>query len=323
MEKLKTKYMGLELKNPIIIGSCGLTNNVKQIKQLESAGAAAVVLKSIFEEQIMGEIQSLGSSYQHTEEKDYITNYIKGHNLDNYINLIKDVKREVDIPVIASINCSTPSEWVSYIKKIQDHGADALELNIFIIPGNIEKDGREMEKVYLDIIRKVERVSKIPISIKLSYYFSSLANFVGKLSSYEIEGIVLFNRFYKPDIDIDKLEFTSTTRYSTPIELSLPLRWVGILSGKIQTDFAASTGIHNGQAVIKCLLAGAKAVQIVSTLYKNGIEEIETIIEFLDHWLDIHNYHSIGEITGKLSQAHISNPSVYERAQFMKYFHDE
>ena len=321
MEALETKYMGLELKNPLIVGSCGLTGNVDQIKELEKAGAGAVVLKSIFEEQIMQEAHSLRQTYQHTEEQDYITNYIKNYNLDNYFKLIKEAKQAVDIPVIASINCSTPSEWVNYITRIQDHGADAIELNIFMIPGKIEQDGREIEQIYFDIVRKVKKVADVPISIKLSNYFSGFANFVSRLSSYEIDGLVLFNRFYKPDIDIDKMEFVSGSRYSTAAEMSLPLRWIGILAGKVKTDFAASTGVHNGKAVIKCLLAGANVVQIVSTLYKNGIEEIETILAFITDWLEHHKYDSIRQITGKLNQSYIKDPSVYERAQFMKYFH--
>lgn len=321
MEKLETKYMGLKLKNPIIVGSCGLTGNIGKIKEIESAGAAAVVLKSIFEEQIKSEIKSLRSPYHHTEEDDYIRNYVKEQNLDNYIQLIKKAKDQVDIPIIASINCSTPSEWVDYIKRIQDNGADGIELNVFIIPGKIQKDGREMENIYFEIIRKVKKVANIPISIKISYYFSGLANFVAKLSSLGMDGIVLFNRFYNPDIDIDNLEFTSTTRYSTPRELTLPLRWIGILAGKIQTDFTASTGIHNGQDAIKCILAGAQAVQIVSVLYKNGIPAIETIHDFLTHWIEHHHFNSIQDMIGKLSQSHIKDPSVYERSQFIKYFH--
>ena len=323
MEKLETSYMGLELKNPVIVGSCGLTGDVQSIKKIESAGAAAVVLKSIFEEQIMSEAKSLHSTYKHTEEYDYIKNYVRGYNIDKYTRLIERAKNEVDIPIIASINCSTPAEWVSYIDKIQNNGADAIELNIFMIPGSIEKDGREIEKLYFDIIRKVQSVAYIPVSIKLSPYFSGLANFIAKLSSMGLKGVVLFNRFYSPDIDIDNMKFTSMTRYSTPRELSLPLRWIGILAGKIKTDIAASTGIHNGQDAIKCILAGAKAVQIVSALYKNGIEELETIIDFISHWLDLRHFDTIQEMVGKLSQSHLKDPSVYERAQFMKYFHKE
>lgn len=321
MGSLVTNYMGLELKNPIVVGSCGLTGDVEKIKKIEQNGAAAVVLKSIFEDQIIGEVQSLHSPRQHTEEYDYINNYVREHDLEIYLDLIEKAKNEVDIPIIASINCSTPKEWIHFIKEIQEHGADAVELNVFILPGNIDKDGREIEKIYFDIIKNVKKVAKIPVSIKLSHYFSGLANFVAKLSSMGLDGIVLFNRFFSPDIDIDNMEFTSTTRYSSPGELSLPLRWIGLLSGKVDTDLVASTGIHNGQDIIKCVLAGAKAVEIVSVLYKNGIEEIETIKDFLAHWLDLHHYDTIREMIGKLNQSHLKDPSVYERAQFMKYFH--
>jgi len=321
MDKLATKYMGLKLKNPIIVGSCDLSNSVEKIKRIEKAGAAAVVLKSIFEEQIMSEAKSLRSHSKHTEEYDYINNYIRAHNLDDYIHLIENAKQEVNIPIIASINCSTPSEWVNYIKKIQKHGADAIELNVFIIPGDINKDGRQMENIYFDIVRKVKKVANIPVSIKLSSYFSGLANFVDKLSILRLDGIVLFNRFYNPDIDIHKMEFTSTTSYSTSRELSQPLRWIGILSDKIETDLVASTGVHTGEDAVKCLLAGAKAVEVVSVLYQKKIEEIENILTDISNWLDQSHFDDISQVIGKMSKPQIQDPSVYERAQFIKYFH--
>jgi len=322
MVNLTTNYMGLELKNPIIVGSCDLTNSVEKLKKLEKAGAAAVVLKSIFEDQIMSEARSMQGISSHTEEYDYINRYIRANNLSDYINLIKKAKKEVDIPIIASINCSTPSEWVNYIKKIQQSGADAIELNIFIIPGNVEIDGRQMEQTYYDILKKVNTVSRIPVSIKMSYYFSGLANFLAELNTLRLDGLVLFNRFYRPDIDIEKLEFTARSPYSRSDELSLPLRWIGILADKIETDFVASTGVHNGEDVIKCLLAGAKATEVVSVLYKKSLDEIKKMLSFISGWLEKNKYNSISDIIGKMSQSNLKDPSLYERAQFMKYFHE-
>lgn len=321
MPNLETKYMGLNLRNPIIIGSSGLTNSVEKIKDLETNGAGAVVLKSIFEEQIMMEAESLKSHHWgHTEEADYLTQYTQQHNLDEYLKLIRDAKNETSIPVIASINCASAENWTSFAKRIQDAGADALELNVFVLPGNPKQKGEDVEKIYFDIINEVRSHISIPIALKMSYYFSGLANTVFELSVRKIQGIVLFNRFYQPDIDLEKMELVSSHVFSTPEEIALPLRWVGMLAHDVKCDLAASTGIHDGKGVVKCLLVGAKAVQVATTVYKNGPAYIGTMLDQIENWMKEHRYKSIADFTGKLQQDRAKSPVMFERVQFMKYF---
>ncbi len=323
MPGLETNYMGLTLKNPIIIGSSGLTNSTRKIIELESNGAAAVVLKSIFEEQILMEASYLETKYlSHAEEMDYLTHYTQTHALDKYLKLIKDLKKEVSIPVIASINCSfaSPAAWVSFAKKIQDSGADALELNIFILPGDFKQKGEDIEKIYFDVIDEVNAHVSIPIALKLSFYFSGLANMIFNLSVRSVAGIVLFNRFYRPDIDLENMIVVSSHIFSTPEEIAFPLQWIGLLSGQVKCDLAATTGIHDGNDVIKCLLVGAKAVQVVTTIYKNGPAHIEVMLNQIKNWMKQHHYGKLQDFIGKLSHGHIKDPVKYERCQFMKYF---
>lgn len=318
---LNTTYMGLKLRNPIIIGSSGLTDSVDKIKNLEVNGAGAVVLKSIFEEQILNESNGLTSEHsQHSEELDYLRNYIRQHDLDEYLALIKNVKKEVKIPVIASINCVSSSEWTDFARRIQDAGADGLELNMFIMPADINQKGEDIEKIYFDIIHEVKEKVALPIAIKISNYFSGLANMIFNFSVRKINAVVLFNRFFQPDIDLENMEITSCSIFSSPDECSLPLRWIGMLSGEVKCDLAASTGIHDGFSVLKNLLAGAKAVQVASVIYQNGPEFIGKMLTQMKEWLQKHNYVSLDKIIGKLSHKHIKDPLLYERVQFMKYF---
>lgn len=322
MIDLTTTYMGLELKNPIIIGSSGLTHSAEDIKKLEENGAGAVVLKSIFEEQILMEGKSLEAHHHvaHAEEEDYIRYYTRQHNLDEYLKLIKDTKKAVSIPVIASVNCISASEWTSFGKKIQDAGADGLELNMFIMPADFEKKGEDIEQIYFDIISEVRNHVTLPIAVKISSYFSGLANMIFNLSVRKIDAIVLFNRFFKPDIDLEKMQIIAADVYSTPGEHCRPLQWIGMLSGQVKCDLAASTGIHDGYCILKNVLAGAKAVQIASAIYRNGPEHIGKMLDQMTKWMKEHYYTSTNEITGKLCQKHIKDPALYERAQFMKYF---
>jgi dihydroorotate dehydrogenase (fumarate) len=323
MLDLSTKYMGLELKNPIIIGSAGLTDSTEKIKKLEANGAAAVVFKSIFEEQILMESNSIQSKPGlHTEELDYLRHYTRQHNLDEYLKLVTNTKKEVSIPVISSINCKSSSEWTEFAKKIQDAGVDALELNMFILPGNVETSGEEIEKIYFQVIEDVRKHVTIPISLKLSFYFSGMANMIFNLSVRKIDGIVLFNRFYRPDIDLETMELISADVFSTPQENTLPLRWIGLLSGEIKCDLAASTGIHDGETVIKNMLAGAKAVQVTTVVYQKGMQYINTMLDRIKKWMIAHNYTALRDIIGRLSYKHIEDPVKYERSQFMRYFSD-
>ncbi len=324
MANLETTYMGLKLKNPIIVGSSGLTNSIENVIEIAKEGAGAVVLKSLFEEQI---IQSANRIFEqdelnnlYPEALDYIQNYSADNDVANYLKLISDCKASVDIPIIASINCMTSNEWVSFAKKIEDAGADGLELNIFILPSNPNKSSADNEKIYFDIVEKVTSIIKIPVALKLSYYFSGLAKTMEMLSWTNIKSLVLFNRFFSPDIDINNFEIKSSNVFSSPSDLAQSLRWVAMLSENVKCDIAASTGVHDGNAAIKQILAGAKAVQIASVLYKKGFKEIPIMIKVINDWMANKNFDAIEQFRGKMSVKQSNNPAAYERVQFMKYY---
>jgi len=325
MANLKTKYMGFELRNPIIVGSSGLTHSVENVKELEKSGAGAVVLKSLFEEQIRYEInkalnQAESPESYYPEAQDYIKNYSRLHHIDNYLKLIKDCKNAVSIPVIASINCISADEWTSFARRIEESGADALELNIFVLPADPNFSGEQNEKVYFDIIEQVKKEVSIPIALKISYHFSGLAKTALKLSWAGAKAIVLFNRFYSPDINVDSMKVVPSNVFSTPEEISISLRWVATLSDRLYCDIAASTGVHDGKSVVKQLLAGAKAVQIASTLYKNGFGRIGEMLRYLENWMGQKGFQTTEEFIGKLSFKKAENPAAWERVQFMKHF---
>lgn len=324
MVNLETTYMGLKLKNPIIVGSSGLTNSVENIIEIEKKGAAAVVLKSLFEEQInfaaANTLQQDETANLYPEAGDYIRNYTRQNDVSNYLNLIKDAKSAVKIPIIASINCVSGDEWVAFAKRIEEAGADALELNVFVLPSDPNKNAEQNEAVYFEVIDEVLKVVSIPVALKISYYFSSLANMVTKLSWKDIKGLVLFNRFFSPDIDIETFEIKTSNVFSSPSDLAISLRWVAMLSSHVKCDIAASTGVHNGEAMIKLLLAGANAVQLASVLYKKGFKEISVMIEVLENWMERKNFNSIEQFRGKMGIDEAENPAAFERVQFMKHF---
>ena len=326
MPDLSTTYLGLKLPTPVIVGSSGLTDKPEKNILLEKYGAGAVVLKSIFEEEITLEYERMlseeGPGKERDDYLDYLDYRIKEVNIGNYLNLITETKRQVKIPVIASINCNTNYEWTYFAGKIQEAGADALELNIFILPSDLFESAENIEHTYLRIIQSVRKEIKIPLSVKMSYYFSNLAGMITELSHCNIAGLVLFNRSYSPDIDIEKIEVTSSGVFSTPKDLPLSLRWIAIMANRVKCDLAASTGIHDGKAVVKQLLAGANAVQVVSALYENGPEYLSVMIKELGDWMERKNYRKIDEFRGLLSQDKLVNPSLFERVQFMKYFSD-
>ena len=324
MADLSTSYMGLELRNPIIAGSSGLTNTLENIQKIDKSGAGAVVLKSLFEEQINNAINKTfhqsDNNYSYPEALDYISHYTREKDLEKYLAMIRDAKASCDIPVIASINCLSSSEWVNFASSIQEAGADALELNVFILPSDPRRKAEQNEQVYFDIIHAVMKQVNIPVSVKISHYFSGFANMAMQLSWTGISGLVLFNRFYSPDLDIDKFEVTASNVFSTPDEVVLPLRWVAMLSDRVQCDLAASTGIHDGRGAIKLLLAGARAVQVASVLYKKGFGQIETMTREIEEWMQKHNYDSVKDFIGKMSLKEVENPAAFERVQFMKHF---
>lgn len=324
MTNIETTYMGLKLCSPVIIGSSGLTSSIENIIEFEKRGAGAIVLKSLFEEQIKYEISSTASyqssSNYYPEAHDYIANYSHNHRVGEYLNLIRDAKQAVKIPVIASINCITADEWTSFARKIEEAGADALELNIFVMPSDPNMGAEQNEKIYFSILEEVNKQVKIPVSLKISYYFSGLAKMALKLSWAGAKGIVLFNRFFSPDINIDTMKVVATNVFSTPDEIATSLRWVAMLSDRLYCDIAASTGVHDSTGLIKQLLAGAKAVQIASTLYKNGFNRIDEMNAGLRTWMEKHGYKNTEEFIGLMSFRKAENPAAYERVQFMKHF---
>jgi dihydroorotate dehydrogenase (fumarate) len=312
------------LKNPVIAGSSGLTNSVKNVRDFEANGAGAVVLKSIFEEEIAFEYEDIlkeaSEEGVNLDQFDYYDFHIKGEKLDKYTSLIEECKKNVSIPVIASINCVYSHEWTSFAKQLQTAGADALELNMFFLPTEFDRTTEEKEKAYFQIIDKVQKEVTIPIALKISYYFSNLGPMIQKLSETGVAGLVLFNRFYSPDIDIDKMEVVSSSVFSAPSDLPISLRWIAIMAERVKCDLAASTGVHDGNALIKQILAGADAVQIASTLYKNGKGQIGEMLKTLEEWMAKQDFSKLADFKGKMSQAKSSNPAAYERVQFMKYF---
>lgn len=326
MADLGVKYLGMKLRNPIIVGSSGLTDKTESIRNLEQNGAAAVVLRSLFEEEIviekearLSQMKMGGSLYPESVDL-YQYEDAPRETTDHYLELIRNLKKQVAIPVIPSINCMTAGQWTWFPKELENAGADALELNLFILPSDMNRSIEETEKVYFDIIAEVADKLKIPVSLKISYYFSNLANMIKRLSETNIKGLVLFNRFYSPDIDTDKFEITSGSVLSSPGDLSLSLRWIAIMAERVSCDLAASTGVHDGAALIKQLLAGASAVQVVSAIYKHGGERIAEMLHDLESWMDGHGFAGIDDFRGKMSQEKSDNPAAYERVQFMKYF---
>jgi len=326
MNELTTKFMGLTFRNPLIAGSSGLTDNKESILKLEKHGISGVVLKSLFEEEILIEKQSdlkkMGSEgflYPETVEFYEFDEGPKESTIE-YLELIRELKKSTEIPVIASINCVTARQWTYFPREIELAGADGIELNLFILPSDLSHNSDDNEKAYFQIIDEVLKKVSIPVAVKISYYFSNLAMVIKQLSETKISGIILFNRFYSPDFDIDTFEVTQGNVLSSPGDLPISLRWIAIMSERVSCDLVSSTGVHDGSALIKQLLAGAKAVQVTSALYKYGPEHITTMLEELKSWMTKHQFSSIDQFRGKMSQSKSTNPAAYERVQFMRYF---
>ncbi|MFX0210022.1 MAG: dihydroorotate dehydrogenase-like protein [Candidatus Hodarchaeota archaeon] len=321
MGDLNTTYMGLKLNNPIMVSSCGLSDSIDGVRKIASAGAGCVVLKSLFEEQMDMETRDIGQYIGHswhTEAFDYVRNMGMQLGPNDYLKLIEDAKKAVSIPVIASLNCISPRWWSEYAKKLENAGADGLELNVAYLPSDSKRDSREVENIYYQIVEKIKEVVNIPVAVKVGPYFSSLASFAEELSRRGADALVLFNRFYQVDVDIEMITLKSGHQLSRPEEISLPLRWIALLYDRIQCDLAGSTGVHDGAGVIKILLAGARVVQICSTLYKNGLEEIEKILDHLAAWMKEHKFESIEQFRGKASKSQIEKPELWERLQYIK-----
>ncbi len=328
MADLTTTYLGLKLRNPIIAGSSGLTSNIESIKNLERNGIGAVVLKSIFEEQIILDADNqlrLAKKNQfiyteRSESLDYIDYHVKIDYVSKFLNLISQVKEKTLLPVIGSINCITSGEWINFAKKIEEAGADAIELNISVLNANPNKSAVDVEKLHIELIRKIKATVNIPVAVKLSPYFCNLAQLSGKLQEEGVSGMVLFNRYFSPDIDIDTMEISTGSIYSSPTEFTNSLRWISILSGKTSIDLVGATGIHDGKTAIKLLLAGAKGVQVVSTTYKNGFEVIPKMLSEIEFWMEQNRYNYIDQFAGSMNQYKSKDASSYERIQFMRYY---
>ncbi len=323
MADLTTTYMGLKLRNPLVVASCGLTKNVDGVRKCADAGAGAVVLKSLFEEQVIGEMQNqkqYASAAWHPEALDYVEGMGIGLGPREYLGVIREAKKAVSIPVIASLNCVSREVWTGYAKRLADEGVDGIELNIAVMPSDPKRTADDIEKMYFDALSDVTSEIDVPIAVKISPYFTSTARMALALSRRGIKALVLFNRYYRIDIDVERMELSSGITLSSPKEINLPLRWVSLLSGKVECDLAASTGIHDAHGVIKMLLAGATVTQLCSTLYLNGLEQIGLILGGLEEWMEKHGFGSVGDVRGKLSSMNSKNPELYERIQYIKAF---
>ena len=322
---LSTTYLGLQLKNPIIAGSSGLTDSVEKIIKLEAMGVGAVVLKSLFEEEIIIEMEEAihAMTTRHfvfPETMDYMETVDTVNILADYLDLIRASKKSVGIPIIASVNCVSSQKWTYFAGEIEKAGADALELNLFFLPSDSQRGEKEIADTTFEIISKVKRTIKIPVTLKISAFQSNLIRYCEYIDQAGVEGVVLFNRSWLPDIDINHLVISSGFVLSSPSDLGNTLRWVSMLSGRLNCDIAASTGVHDGAGLIKQLLAGAKVCQIVSTLYINDLVQIEKLKDELSKWMIAHEFNTISEFRGRLSQSNSGNPAAWERVQFMKHF---
>jgi dihydroorotate dehydrogenase (fumarate) len=324
---LSTNYLGLQLKNPIIPSAGPLSKELGNIKAMEDAGAAAVVLYSIFEEQIEREEIELNhfTSYlteSHAEALAYFPYQIDFKTgPDEYLDYIRKIKETVDIPVIGSINGTSIGGWTDYARKIEMAGANALELNIYMLAADLDKTGQEIEQTYIDIVKQVKTVVNIPVAVKLSPYFSSMGWMAKQLDQAGADGLVLFNRFYQPDIDLDNLEVVPNVILSTPMAMRLPLRWVAILYNRIHADLAATSGIFSETDVIKMIMAGAKATHMMSALLKLGIGHISDVLKKLQYWMEVNEYESVEQMRGSMSYMNVPDPSQFERSNYMKVLH--
>ena len=321
---LTTNYLGLFLKNPIVASSSPLSHTVDSIRRLEDNGAAAVVMYSLFEEQIGFDSYYIDhhltqGSDSYAEAISYFPD-MQTYNVgpDEYMNLIRRAKEAVNIPVIGSLNGASVGGWTDYAALIEEAGADALELNVYYLPTNTDVTGMEVEALYLDILTAVRQTVNIPVAVKLSPFFSSVANMASRLAEHGADGLVLFNRFYQPDFDLENLEVAPRLVLSNSDDLRLPLRWVAILYGRLDADLAITSGIHTSHDVIKGLMAGAKVTMMASELLQKGVRRIAQVLNELVTWLHEHEYESVTQMIGSMSQKHCAEPAAFERANYMK-----
>ena len=327
MADLRTKYMGLELKNPIIIGSSSLTAGMDSLKRAEDSGAGAVVLKSIFEEEITDSVakdMKMAEDYLTVGDAHLLLSQASKNNcIQEYLNFVRKAKESLDIPVIASINCTDNASWLDYIRLFSECKADAVELNCYKVAGNADEPAVEIEKHYVEIAKKAKKnLGAMPVSMKLSWYFTSVSNIAKRLAEEKTDGLVFFNYFYHPDIDVEKVLINSEHAVQPKGDYSETLRWTALLSSQIKTDICSSKGIRSWDTVAKMLLAGAKAVQMTSAVYEKGWDVVGETLKGLEDWMDRHSFKSVDSFCGILSRGRIKNPAQWERAQFMKLYKD-
>jgi dihydroorotate dehydrogenase (fumarate) len=324
MINLSTKYLGLDLRTPLVASASPLSQELDSIRRLEDAGASAIVLYSLFEEQLRHEAMELDERLDSGTESfaESITYFPRPAEFrlgpEGYLNHIRRAKEAVGIPIIASLNGATFGGWTQYARQMEQAGADALECNIYSIPTDMDKSSADVERSYIDIVQSVKSVVKIPVAVKISPFFSNMANMAKRLDEAGANGLVLFNRFYQPDIDLDSLEIVPNVLLSAPQALRLPLTWIGILFGKIKANLAATSGVHGPEDVIKMLMVGADVTMLCSTLLRNGVTHLRFIERGLYEWMDSHEYESVSQMKGSMSQLRCADPAAFERAQYMR-----
>jgi len=324
MIDLSTNYLGLKLKNPVVVSASPLTEKLENFPRLEDAGASAIVMYSLFEEQIEAESENIDSALEYgtnsyAESTSYLPDMPKYHiGPDRYLDLLRKGKAAVSIPVIASLNGSSPGGWVRYSEYMEQAGADALELNIYSIPTDPNTTGSQLEQGYCDLVSQIRSSIRIPVAVKLGPYFSSMPNMARRLERAGASALVLFNRFYQPDLDLENLEVIPNLVLSNPYELLLRLHWVAILYGQVRLDLAVTGGVHTGQEVLKAMMAGARVAMMTSALLKHGIDHLKDVQAYLLAWMEDHEYESIRQMQGSMARKSVSNPAAFERANYMK-----
>ncbi len=324
MVDLSTKYLGLRLRSPLVVSASPLSRDIESVRQMEDAGAAAVVLYSLFEEQLRQEELDLdyhlaAGTESFAESLTYFPQPSEFHTgPGGYLDHIRKAKAATSIPIIASLNGSTLGGWTKFAGEIERAGADAIECNIYYVPTNEEKTAEEIESAYLEILRTLKSTVTVPVAVKLSPFFTNLAHMAHRLDSVGADGLVLFNRFYQPDIDLEALEIRPNVLLSTPQALRLPLTWIGILYGRVKAGLAATGGVHNAEDVIKLLMAGANVTMMCSALMRHGINHLRHVERELRDWLEAHEYESVSQMQGSLSQLKCPDPQAFERAQYMR-----
>ena len=321
---LTTKYLGMTLRTPLVVSASPLSQEIAGIRSLEDAGASAVVLYSLFEEQLHQEALDLelhlnAGTESFAESLTYFPQTSEFHTgPEGYLDHIRKAKDAVDIPIIASLNGATLGGWTKFAKQIEQAGADAIECNLYFIPTRMEVSGPEVEKIYTDIIREVKTAVQIPVAAKLSPFFSNLAHTAKRLDLMGTDGLVLFNRFYQPDIDLEELEIKPKVLLSSPQALRLPLTWIGILYGRMRASLAATSGVHEPEDVIKLLMVGADVTMLCSALLLHGIGHLSHVEQGVRNWMEEHEYESVHQMQGSMSQLRCPDPGAFERAQYMR-----